>query len=78
MTPAHPLFRQPAAPAVRELCVFAFDPSLAIQLETWEVNETVLRVPWEGGAADFCTLQDCVSPDLQNYLSREGKVIPVR
>jgi hypothetical protein len=50
--------RQPApiepTPAVRELRVFACDPSLSGALETWEVNETVLRVPWEG-CASGCT-----------------------
>ncbi len=35
------------APAERVLRVFAFDPSLATQLDLLEINEAVLRIPWE-------------------------------
>jgi hypothetical protein len=34
-------------PPERKLRVFAFDPSLGIQLETAGINEVTLRVPWE-------------------------------
>lgn len=53
LTDKNPTFaRHPAAPAVRELHVYAFDLSLASQLDTWEVNETVIQIPCEGGPAD--------------------------
>lgn len=35
------------APACRRLRVFAFDPSLAAQLETLALNEASLAIPWE-------------------------------
>jgi hypothetical protein len=35
-------------PIFRELRMFAFDPSLGVQLETAGINEVALRVPWEG------------------------------
>jgi hypothetical protein len=35
------------APSERVLRVFAFDPSLATQLDLLEINEAVLRIPWE-------------------------------
>src|SRR3954454_752978 len=35
-------------PVFRELRVFAFDPSLGVQLDTAGINEVTLRVPWEG------------------------------
>jgi hypothetical protein len=34
-------------PPYRRLRAYAFDPSLATQLDTALINETVLRVPWE-------------------------------
>lgn len=34
-------------PPVRRLRVYAFDPSLATRLETAQVNEIVLHLPWE-------------------------------
>jgi hypothetical protein len=34
-------------PVERKLRVFAFDPSLGVQLETAGINEVTLRVPWE-------------------------------
>jgi hypothetical protein len=34
-------------PLERTLRVFAFDPSLGVQLETAGINEVTLRVPWE-------------------------------
>ena len=38
-------------PAQRSLRVFAFDPSLGVQLETAGINEVVLQVPWERDAS---------------------------
>ena len=35
------------APLMRSLRVFAFDPALALRLETQSLNETTLEVPWE-------------------------------
>jgi subtilisin family serine protease len=35
------------APLTRSLKVFAFDPALGLRLETQELNETTLQVPWE-------------------------------
>ena len=35
-------------PIFRELRMFAFDPSLGVELETAGINEVTLRVPWEG------------------------------
>jgi hypothetical protein len=35
------------APAFRRLRVFAFDPSLALQLQTAPIQEITIRVPWE-------------------------------
>lgn len=42
-------------PTERRLRVFAFDPSLGVQLETAQINEVTLRVPWErdAGGADI-------------------------
>jgi hypothetical protein len=37
-------------PPFRPLRVFAFDPSLALQLKTLEIHEVVIRVPWERDA----------------------------
>ncbi len=37
----------PAPPPHRRLRAYTFDPSLATQLDTALINETVLRVPWE-------------------------------
>jgi len=37
----------PNAPPYRRLRAYTFDPSLATQLDTALINETVLRVPWE-------------------------------
>src|SRR5580700_6211926 len=34
-------------PSDRRLRAYAFDPSLATQLDTALINEAVLRVPWE-------------------------------
>src|SRR4051812_26599169 len=34
-------------PPYRRLRVFAFDPSLALHLDTAGINEIVIRVPWE-------------------------------
>jgi hypothetical protein len=39
-------------PIFRELRMFAFDPSLGVQLETAGINEVALRVPWEGDEAE--------------------------
>ncbi len=36
-------------PIFRRLRGYAFDPSLSLQLDTAIINETVYRVPWEGG-----------------------------
>jgi hypothetical protein len=41
---------QVSPPVFRELRVFAFDPSLGVQVETAEINEVTLRVPWEAEA----------------------------
>jgi hypothetical protein len=38
-------------PAERALRVFAFDPSLGVELDTAGINEVTLRVPWERDAA---------------------------
>lgn len=38
-------------PGERSLRVFAFDPSLTTQLDMVEINEAVLRVPWDGELA---------------------------
>jgi hypothetical protein len=35
------------APGGRTVRVFAFDPSLATQLDLLEINEAVLRIPWD-------------------------------
>ena len=35
------------APYFRKLRVLAFDPSLAINLETAEMNQLTLDIPWE-------------------------------
>lgn len=35
-------------PAFRRLRVYAFDPSLALRLQTLDINEITLRVPWDG------------------------------
>jgi hypothetical protein len=35
-------------PPFRRLRVFAFDPSLALRLQTLDINEITLRVPWDG------------------------------
>ena len=35
------------APTDRRLRVFAFDPSLGVELETAGINEVTIRVPWE-------------------------------
>jgi hypothetical protein len=37
-------------PPFRPLRVFAFDPSLALQLKTLEIHEVAIRVPWERDA----------------------------
>src|SRR4030095_8367616 len=34
-------------PAARRLRVFAFDPTLGVQLETVRINEVTLTIPWE-------------------------------
>jgi hypothetical protein len=39
-----------APPVERRLRVFAFDPSLGLQLDTAGINEVTLRVPWERDA----------------------------
>lgn len=39
-----------APPTERSLRVFAFDPSLGVELETAGINEVTLRVPWERDA----------------------------
>ena len=36
-----------APPPHRRLRAYTFDPSLATQLDTAVINQTVLRVPWE-------------------------------
>src|SRR5215208_7326288 len=41
------LASQPPLPTQRYLCGYAFDPSLATQLETALVSEIVYKVPWE-------------------------------
>jgi hypothetical protein len=38
------------APATRRLRVFAFDPTLGVQLDTVRINEVALTVPWERDA----------------------------
>ncbi|MBS1216068.1 MAG: peptidase and subtilisin kexin sedolisin [Proteobacteria bacterium] len=48
-----PILGTPATirpPAERRLRVFAFDPSLGVQLETAGINEVTIRVPWERSA----------------------------
>jgi hypothetical protein len=45
-------------PSDRKLRVFAFDPSLGIQLETAGINEVTLRVSWERDARG----RDCLEP----------------
>ena len=47
--PAEARFAPPAKkdPPHRRLRAYTFDPSLATQLETSLINQTVLRVPWE-------------------------------
>ncbi len=37
----------PATPTRRRLRVYAFDPSLSTQLETWRTNQVTLSIPWE-------------------------------
>jgi hypothetical protein len=39
----------PPRPEERRLRVFAFDPTLGVQLETAGINEVTLQVPWECG-----------------------------
>lgn len=50
------------APPYRRLRVYTFDPSLATQLDTALINETVLRVPWEplgpGPVGDYLEVVD--------------------
>lgn len=36
-------------PTSRKLRVFAFDPSIGAELETYALNETTLEIPWEDG-----------------------------
>ena len=45
MTLSSPKFE---LPAFRRLRVYAFDPSLALRLQTLDINEITLRVPWDG------------------------------
>src|SRR5262249_4923162 len=47
----------PLAPTERSLRVFAFDPSLGVQLETAGINEVTLQVPWERDAGGRDALQ---------------------
>jgi len=44
-------------PTERRLRVFAFDPSLGVQLETAVINEVTLRVPWERNDAGHDILE---------------------
>ncbi|MHA3773101.1 hypothetical protein ACXR0O_16335 [Verrucomicrobiota bacterium sgz303538] len=46
--PALPLKRPPA----RRLRVYAFDPSLSLQLENAFINHVTLKVPWEDGLSE--------------------------
>ncbi len=50
------------SPPYRRLRVYTFDPSLATQLETSLINQTILRVPWErlekGPAGDYLEVID--------------------
>ncbi|HLP80932.1 MAG TPA: hypothetical protein VK141_02925, partial [Nitrosomonas sp.] len=34
-------------PTYRRLRIFAFDPSLATRLETAEMNQLIIQIPWE-------------------------------
>lgn len=47
MPPSKPKHRAPAPPANRRLRVFAFDPSLAAQLDMADANIITIDVPWE-------------------------------
>lgn len=38
---------KPPPPAYRKLRAFAFDPILSRQIETYEINEVTLKIPWE-------------------------------
>lgn len=75
------------APSARTLRVFAFDPSLATQLDLLEINEAVLRVKWESTLApgpageyleviDFDPASDCfydpVDLDAPRILAQDG------
>ncbi|HMG92323.1 MAG TPA: hypothetical protein VK589_19835, partial [Chryseolinea sp.] len=34
-------------PTYRKIRIFAFDPSLATRLETAEMNQLIIQIPWE-------------------------------
>jgi hypothetical protein len=40
------------APPYRRLRAFAFDPILGTRIETYEINEVTIRLPWETGLAE--------------------------
>ncbi|HET9227279.1 MAG TPA: hypothetical protein VFR31_11475, partial [Thermoanaerobaculia bacterium] len=53
-------------PPCRRLRSYTFDPSLATQLETSLINQTVLKVPWEpleaGPVGDYLEIIDYDPP----------------
>ena len=46
-TPAGAHSNEPSRPDYRVLRAFAFDPSLATELENFDVSEVLVRVRWE-------------------------------
>ena len=44
--------QEPAPPPHRSLQIYAFDPSLDLDLETARVNRAVINVPWEADLSD--------------------------
>jgi hypothetical protein len=60
-------------PVHRKLRVFAFDPSLGIQLETAGINEVTLRVAWEenlkpGPIGEYLEIVDRDPPSARSYI----------
>ena len=88
LVPSHSRGVEPASqdPPHRRLRVYTFDPSLATQLETSLINQTVLQVPWEkldkGPVGEYLEIVDYDAPsgcfyapvelDDSNLLAQDG------
>ncbi len=60
------------SPSFRRLRAFAFDPIMSRQIETYEVNEVTLRVPWDedmelGPTDSYLEVVDCDPPSQAFY-----------